>query len=135
MRSRRKTFRHRRGAAAVELAITLPLMMTIVFGSIEICQLIHSRHSVESAAYACALVAVSADGTDADVQTRMTEILSQRGVNNGTVVTTPVSIEGLERGTQVTVLVSAPFIDNTWLPVKFVSQPNIQSQCVMLKEI
>lgn len=135
MRPRRSSFRKRRGAAAVELAITLPLMVTIAFGSVEICQLIHTRQIVESASYACALVAVDPEATDTGVQSRLTEILTQRGVRNGTVVTTPSSIQGLPRGTPITVRVSAPFADNTWIPVRFVSQPDIESQCVMLKEI
>ena len=80
MRSKRTSFRSRRGAAAVELAITLPIMLSITFGSVEICGLIHARQALESAAYVCALVAVDADGTDAAVEARMTEILTQRGV-------------------------------------------------------
>lgn len=131
----RKPKRRRRGNAAVELAITLPLMSTIVFGSVEVCQLIHTRQVIEGAAYQCALIAVDADGTDQAVQDRMTELLTQRGVRAGTVVTNPTSIQGLARGTQISVTVTAPFADNTWVPVRFVAQPNIQSQCVMLKEI
>ena len=91
MRSERRRSRQRSGNAAVELAITLPLMMTIVFGSVEVCQLIHSRQAIEAAAYQCALIGIDSEGTDADVVTRMNEILTQRGVQSGTVVTTPPS--------------------------------------------
>ena len=135
MRSERRRSRQRSGNAAVELAITLPLMMTIVFGSVEVCQLIHSRQAIEAAAYQCALIGIDSEGTDADVVTRMNEILTQRGVQSGTVVTTPPSIEGLPRGTSISVVVSAPFAQNTWVPVRFVGAANIQSRCVMLKEI
>ena len=134
MRSQRRP-RRRSGNSAVELAITLPLMMTIVFGSVEVCQLIHSRQAIEAAAYQCALIAIDSEGTDVDVQARMNEILTQRGVLSGSVVTTPLSIEGLPRGSNISVVVTAPFADNTWVPVRFVGAANIESRCVMLKEI
>ena len=66
-----------RGNAAVELAITLPVMVTILFGSIEICGQIFAKQAVETAAYECARDAVDAAGTDAQVVARMNEILDQ----------------------------------------------------------
>jgi Flp pilus assembly protein TadG len=127
--------RLRQGNAAVELAITLPLMMIIVLGSVEICQLIHTRQVIEAAAYQCALIAVDPDATNAAVQDRMNEILSQRGVRSGSVVTTPADIEGLPRGESITVVIAAPFADNTWVPARFTGLATIESSCVMLKEI
>ncbi len=125
----------RRGNAAVELAVTLPVIVTIVFGSVEICSQIYAKQAVETAAYECARVASGAAGTDADVQARMAELLSVRGIQGGAVSTTPASIEGLSRGTPIAVLVSAPFATNSLVPAKYFGQANIQATCVMLKEL
>ena len=125
----------RRGNAAVELAITLPIIATVIFGSVEVCSLAYNKQAVVSAAYECATVAVQAEGTDAQVQSRMSEILTQRGVVGGAVTTAPASIEGIPRGTQITVTVSAPVLGNSMIPFPTYGPANIQAQCVMLKEL
>ena len=124
----------RRGNAAVELAITLPIIATVIFGSIEVCGLAYNKQAIVSAAYECANVAILAEGTDAQVQARMSSILTQRGITGGTVTTTPASIEGIPRGTQITVLVSAPVLGNSLIPIPAYGPANIQASCMMLKE-
>ena len=130
----RRAGARRRGNAAVELAFTLPLIITIVFGSVEVCGLMFARQALQSVAHECARVAIGATATDSDVQTRMSEIATQRGITSVTVTTTPSSIEGLTRGTKITVLASADASSNTILTRLF-TQQDIQANCVMVKEL
>ncbi len=126
---------NRRGNAAVELALTLPVMVSIVFGSIEICSILYSRQAIEATAHECARVAANATATNSDVEARMAEILSQRGVVGASVTTIPANIAGIERGTQITVTVAAPVSANTWVPARFYGSDSIQASCVVVKEL
>lgn len=135
MKARRVPTCKRRGNAAVELAITLPIIATVIFGSVEVCSLAFNKQAVVSAAYECAGVAVRIDGTDAEVQARMSDILTQRGITGASVTTTPASIENIPRGTQITVLVSAPVLGNSLIPFPAYGPVNFQASCVMLKEL
>jgi Flp pilus assembly protein TadG len=135
MQSRRTKHGRRRGNAAVELAITVPIMATIIFGSVEVCSVMHTKQALISAAYECAGVAINASGTDANVQARMTQILTERGIVGGSVTTTPASIENIRRGTQITVRVSAPAVGNSLVSLPAYGPANIEATCVMLKEL
>ena len=135
MQPRRNKLGQRRGNAAVELAVTVPLMATIVFGSIELCSMVHNKQALATAAYECTGVAISATGTDAEVQSRATDILDQLGIVGGSVTTTPASIEGIPRGTQITVTVSAPVAGNSLVTMPNYGPENLEARCVMLKEL
>ena len=135
MQPHRTKHGRRRGNAAVELAITVPIMATIIFGSVEVCSLIHTKQALLSAAYECSGVAINSMGTDADVQARMTEILTQREIVGGSVTTTPASIENIRRGTQITVRVSAPAARNSLVALPVYGATIIEAKSVMLKEL
>lgn len=135
MHPRRNNLRQRRGNAAVELAITLPTMAAIIFGSIEVCSLIYNKQALVAAAYECAGVAINTSGTDAQVQARLTEIATQRGLVGASVTTTPTSIQNIPRGTMVTVLVTAPCAGNSLVTLPVYGPTNIQAKCVMVKEL
>lgn len=129
------TARRPRGNAAVELAVTLPLMALIVFGSVEVCSHIFTKQAIESAAYECVRLAISAGATDTQLQTKMDEILTARGITGATLTTTPSTIAGVERGERITVTISAPASSNSMALTSFVATGNIQAECVMVKEL
>ena len=49
--SRRFTKRRRRGAALIEFAVTLPLLVLILFATIEACSMVYLQQSLKIAAY------------------------------------------------------------------------------------
>ncbi len=124
-----------RGNAAVELAITLPIMATIIFGSVEVCSMIFNKQTLVSTAYECAQVAIKPTATNDQVQARMSEILTQRRIVGATVTTTPASIENIPRGTLITVQVSAPVAGNSLMPLPTYGSGTIEANCVMIKEL
>jgi Flp pilus assembly protein TadG len=135
MQPHRTITSRRRGNAAVELAITVPVMATIIFGSVEVCGLIHTKQALAATAYECASVAVKDSATDKQVKDRMKEILEQRGIVKGSVSTTPTSIEKIPRGTPITVRISAPADKNSLVPMPVYGPATIQATCIMVKEL
>lgn len=59
---------HRRGISAVESALMIPLLVTMVFGSIEFGMLLHTRHTMLHAAREAARVLAVQGGTVAQAE-------------------------------------------------------------------
>lgn len=75
----------RSGAAAVELALSLPVLLLLLFGTIESCTMIFLQQSLEIAAYEGARVAILPKVNATDVQATVNEILTTRRVRDATV--------------------------------------------------
>lgn len=77
--------KNRSGAAAVELAISLPVLVMLLFGTIETCTMIFLQQSLEIAAYEGARVAILPKVQASDVEATVNQILSARRVNSARV--------------------------------------------------
>lgn len=131
-RTRRQ--RTRKGVVAVELAFVLPVLLVLVFGTIEICQRIFLRQSLVIAAYEGARLAARRNTTNAEVTDRCNTILQQRNVRGGSVTVTPSNILSISTGEAITISVTAPWASNS--PTRFIisDQGNLSVQAVMLRE-
>jgi len=104
--------RYRNGAATVELAICLPIMVTVILGSIETTNAIFLKERLTSSAYEGARAAITPGQTSAGATTAATNVLTAFGISGGSVSITPTVGTATTSGTQVTVSVSAPFSSN-----------------------
>jgi Flp pilus assembly protein TadG len=98
---------HRIAAAVVEFAVTMPVAMIIVFGTIEIANGIFLKQAISEAAYEGARAASRPSGTQVTTRARIREVLASRGIDSETVTFSP-SPNGTVRGTKLTVTVSVP---------------------------
>jgi Flp pilus assembly protein TadG len=98
----------RRAVAAAETALTLPLLITLVFGSIEIANGVFLRQSLTVAAYEGARAVSRSGATNADGQARVQEALAARGITDYTVSFSPTVTESTPRSTELTITVTAP---------------------------
>ena len=126
---------HRRsGVAAAEFAVCLPVLLVIVFGSIEACTMIFLKQSLTVAAYEGIRVAVEHDATNTDVDTASNQVLTDRKVNGGTIVTVPADITTAAIGTYITVRVTAPCNSNSAMRGWFFNNYSIDGEATMMKE-
>lgn len=89
----------RHGSASVEMIIVLPVLVIIIFGSIETCNLIYLKQTVNDAAYQGALRALKPGATESDVTNTIQTILNARDVQNYTIdVDTTGNLEDRFRG-------------------------------------
>jgi len=79
----------RLGAAIVEMAICLPLIVLLTFGTIELASGLFLKQTLTSAAHEGALAGMRADATEATVRERVELILAVREVEDCTITITP----------------------------------------------
>jgi Flp pilus assembly protein TadG len=132
IRRRRETMR--RGAAAVELAICLPLLVLLVMASIEACTMIFLDHSLTIASYEGVRAGINYDGTNADVLSRANAIINSREIQGATVTINPPDVANAQRGETIAVTVSAPCNLNMVIPPWFYDGRTLRATMTMVKE-
>lgn len=121
LENRRSTLR-RQGAAVVELAFVLPVMLLITFGTLEICEFIFLRQKIEIAAHEGARAAIRKESTAADVRDAVRVYLDARGVEYDSiadVVTVTPDPQLAPELTPVTVRLEIDISDNLRLASQF----------------
>ena len=102
----------RTGTAAVELALCMPIMVVVVFGTIEACNSIFLKETATSAAYEASKICTGTGGTEYAARLRVDEILSSSEIVEGVLVFDPPLFESWERGKLITATVSIPTSNN-----------------------
>ena len=125
--------RARTGSAAVEFAVCLPVIVLLVFGSIEASSFIFLKQSLSVACYESIREAAKTGTSEADALSRAQTILESRGVRDFE-IQFPQGVTGLARGQQVICEVSAPTRTNSPLAGEFITNRVLTARVVMLKE-
>ena len=134
MSRRKKTNKNRRGAAIVELAICIPIIALIVYGSIEASSFVFLRQAMVQASYEGIKVAADPDATTENARNAAMQVADARGFEDVTVEFEPSNIEDLERGTVITIIVSAPGNANTAFPFEMFNNRSVSASATMVKE-
>lgn len=133
-----RRYRRRRtprcGAASVEFAVCLPVIVVIVFASIEACSMIFLKQALQITAYESVRVAIAMSGTSDAAVARGNEMLTQRNVKQGSVKLAPADVQHLAPGQKVTVTATAPIGANRVVSSWFFSSGDLSATCVMLRE-
>ena len=124
----------RKGAVTVELAVCLPVLALLVFGSIEAAGFIFLKQSLQVAAYEGVREAICSDTTDALAVGRARAILDSRVLRDASIRFPAGSVASLARGQQVVIEVSAPTRTNSPLAGQWVANRTLTARVVMLKE-
>lgn len=131
---------HRRGAATVELALCLPVLLTTGLALIEITNLVSVQARLQAAAYESARLATrpttssATAASSAQVQAYCKSLLTQLGINGATVTLTPSDLTAAPPQTIVTVAISAPWKQNSTTSFLVPGSINIPSQATLIVE-
>jgi len=106
----------RRGAAAVEFAIVLPVFVLLTFGMIEYGRMVMVQQVITNASREGARRAVLDGATSTEVTDAVTTYLTNAAISGGTTTMSPANPSSAAAGDPVTVTVSIPFADVSWLP-------------------
>lgn len=125
----------RRGVAAAEFAVCLPVIVLLVLAMIETCSMVFLKQSLTVAAYEGAHVALKPGATDAEVRTTCESILRDRRIQAATITIAPRRVDATPEGDYMTVRVTAPSNRNSVLPLRFFRGATIDAAAVVMKEI
>lgn len=110
--------RNRKGAAAVEFAIAISVLLMVVFASIEFVRLNMMKHSIEHASYLAARKGIIIGAKTADVKDEASAHLAILNISGETVTVNPSTIN--DDTEIVEVIVDVPMSGNSWIsPVYF----------------
>jgi len=124
----------RKGAAIVELAMVLPLLLLLLMGTIEACAALHLQQSIDIASYEAVRTGLLPKSSPGLVQLTAEKFLKTRNTKGATISITPANFETAAIGTTITVTISAPSDQNLPVSPFFFKDKTIVSSCSMMKE-
>lgn len=128
----RRDSRAKRGAAAVEFAITAPVFFLFLLAAFEFGWLNVIRHTADNAAYEGARAAMVPGATAADATAKANSILKIVGARGAKVTITPATLATTT--TEVTVAVDVPMIKNGLIVPRFTSKKTLHSESTLRTE-
>jgi Flp pilus assembly protein TadG len=126
--------KNRRGAAVVEFAVCLPVIVLLILGSIEATSAIFLRQALTTSAYEGIREATRTGSTTADATSRAQNVLNARSVRGATIQFTPNNVETTPRGDIITIEVAARFSANSPFMGRVIADRNSTVRTVMVKE-
>ncbi|MCA9229158.1 MAG: pilus assembly protein [Planctomycetales bacterium] len=125
----------RRGVAAAELAVCLPVIVLLVLAMIESCTMIFLKQSLTVAAYEGIRTSLEERAVEADVRAACQQVLTDRSVQGGTINVDPVNFERLAPGEYISVTITAPADPNSVIPGSFYRGKTLSATATMMKEL
>jgi Flp pilus assembly protein TadG len=124
--------RTRGGAVAVETAITLPVLLLVVFASIEFARAHSLLHTTENAAYEAARRGIVPGATARAVKKKAKAILGAVGARNARVTVTPSTITPTTE--EITVDIRVPMNSNGFISGMFFKDKSLKGHCKLRRE-
>jgi len=122
------------GSAAVEFAVVLPVILTLLLGAIEVASALNTQGALQNAAREGARYVITPGATRSACTQVCIESLKVNRVKDAKIVVShdPSKVKA---GTFITITVSAPYTSNSWLPApRLLSELNLNANVVMRKE-
>lgn len=126
----------RRGVAAVEVAVLLPVFLLLTIGSIEATNATYLKRDVTMAAYVAATDLEDHQGTVATATAKAQEVLAARSISTYTIkVTNTSGVEQsqVDKGQTFQVRVEAPFAGNTLNITKAFNTAKLSATVTMVR--
>ncbi len=131
--SNRNCHRPRKGVTAVEFALTFPLLLMIVFGSLEFSRANMIRNMCENAALEGARAGMIPGATAQDCANAANRLLDIIGIQNASVNIQPSTI--VPATERVVVTVTIPLADNSLPMSKFVLGTTMSQSATLPREV
>jgi len=126
--------RSRKGAALVEFAVCLPVLMLLILGSMEATSAIFVRQALTTSAYEGIRHAIRTGANTDDATAIARGVLNARRIRNSTIRFTPSEVRSAGRGSLVIIEVSAPFAANSPFFGNVIADRISTVRTVMVKE-
>ncbi len=134
---RDKSLRGRRGNTVIEMALVMPILLYLAFGTVEFGYFFYVKHTMQGAAREGCRAAIPSGAANSDVNAAVLSELTAAGLQNSgyTVTTSPVTVSSATTGSNVTVTVSCSWGTVGLRPMKLIGTSKVVAgQMVMRKE-
>ncbi len=125
--------RYRRGAAVVEFALCVPILLTTMFAIIEFCRVLQIQHAVRQAAFEGARAGLTLDSTASSAQAAATNALAAVGITNATISISPSPLTYTSKTVSVSVVVNGQA--NAWYTHFFSGENGVSATVVLDREV
>jgi hypothetical protein len=125
---------NRRGAAVIELAVCLPVIVLLVLGAIEGASLLFARQAMVECAYEAAVVAIRDNATNAVAIDAADSVIKSRRLTGLQIVFEPPDVSRVPRGTPIRVTASIPAGSHRLINSRLAGVTTIRAVAVMIKE-
>lgn len=122
----------RRGAALVEFAVVLPVIMLFLTAMVEISRILMLQHTADTAAYEAARCAMVPGATATEAEWEAFALIEAAGLRNTTVTISPSEIT--EDTAFITVRVQVPANENSWMLSDQFADVVVASEVTLLTE-
>lgn len=122
----------RRGVAAVELAVCLPLLLIVALVTIEVCGMLHMAQTLKIASFEAARVGVVPGADTENVEFQCESLLESRGVKAYTMSMTPADPSLLSEGEYFRVSIDVDYDENAFLG-SFLSNSRVINRSTALR--
>ena len=133
-RLRARTHRSRHGAAVIELAVCLPLIVLIVLASIESASLTFARQAMVQTAYEAAIVAIRRESTNQAALDAARAVTNGRLFDSVRLEFSPPDVSQVPRGQLITVTAEIPGAAARRLGSNLLGVQSISASATMVKE-
>jgi hypothetical protein len=123
------------GTSMVELAFMLPILTTVVLGSMELSRGVMVKHVLEEAARAGCRVAIMEGASIQDVHNAVNFAMNRAKLAGFTVRVNPTSLDSLGAFEPVSVTIQMPFANVSWVKANYMDRITLTGTCVMPKEV
>lgn len=117
----------------MEFAICLPIVVTIVFGTIEACEMLYLKRAVTQAAYEGARTAIVPDTSAAQAKLAVQQVLDDRNISGATINVSPNATSSVTAGAYIAVDVTAPVSGNVFCAI-ITADAEVDAHVEMMKE-
>lgn len=124
----------KQGAALVEFAVCMPVLLILILGSMEATSAIFVRQALTTSAYEGIREAIRIGSTTTGSTNRAQAVLTARQIRNSSIQFTPSNIQSAPRGSTVVVEVSAPYKINSPFFGNVIADRVTTVRSVMVKE-
>lgn len=123
---------HKRGAALVEFAMVMPILMMFFYGMIELSRVLLLQHTVDTASYEGARFAIVPGATSQDAVDCASKLLATGKLKSAKITVTPTVIT--EDTPVITVLVEVPIRENAWMTPFWFKKGSVKSEVTLITE-